>query len=177
MGRVGIDDLEALQGLGLQRAERTELLTAQTECTFVFSSDAGWPSGVVMTFIHVDGVFWLTAVEGRSQTRGIERDPRATIVVSNAGTGLPGRRMAAYKCVVTVHRDRTTLDWFLGEFTKRLQPEDTGPWRKLLDSPNRVVFQARPVAVAVSHDSRKIPDGGRTPPGPAGAQPTPESTP
>jgi hypothetical protein len=32
---------------------------------------------------------------------------------------------------------------------------------KLLDSPNRVIFKAQPVALAVSHDSRKIPGGGR----------------
>jgi hypothetical protein len=113
MGRVGIDDLEALQGLGLRHEERAALLATQTECTFVFSSEAGWPSGVVMTYIHIDGVFWLTAVEGRGQTKGIAKDPRATIVVSNRGTDLPGRQMAAYRCVVTVHRDRRTKAWFI----------------------------------------------------------------
>jgi hypothetical protein len=69
--------------------------------------------------------------------------------------------MAAYRCVVTIHRDRRTKAWFIEEFTKRLQPGNEAPWMKLLDSPNRVVFKAQPVALAVSHDSRKIPGGGR----------------
>ena len=58
------------------------MLATQTECTFVFSSEAGWPSGVVMTYIHIDGVFWLTAVEGRGQTKGIAKDPRCLLYTS-----------------------------------------------------------------------------------------------
>ena len=38
MGRVGIDDLEALQGLGLRHEERAELLATQTECCLLYTS-------------------------------------------------------------------------------------------------------------------------------------------
>ena len=161
MGKLGVDDLEQLKGTHLDRADQNELLTAQTECTFVFSNEEGWPSGVVMSFIVVDGTFWLTAVEGRAHVRALATDQRVSIVVSSAGSGLPGRRMLSVRGEATVHRDDETKQWFLDQFTSRLQPEDPVAWRKLLDSPNRVVFEVRPTAIAVSHDQRKIAGNGR----------------
>ena len=161
MSGLGTENLEKLRGTHLERDDQVELLTTQTECSFVFLDDRGWPRGVVMSFIYEDGRFWLTAVEGRAHVRAADRDERVSIVVSAAGSGLPGRRMVSVRGRVTVHRDRETIDWFLGEFTQRLQPEDPHAWRTLLDSPNRVVFEVEPVAKPVSHDQRKIPGNGR----------------
>jgi len=92
VGRIGIDDLEALQTLKLDLSEQDELFVAQTECTFVFSNAEGWPSGVIMSFVRADGAFWLTAVEGRAHVKALAGEPRVTLVVTNAGTGSPGRR-------------------------------------------------------------------------------------
>ncbi|MEU0483044.1 pyridoxamine 5'-phosphate oxidase family protein [Streptosporangium sp. NPDC006013] len=161
MGRVGVDDLEALQSLKTGRAEQGELLEKQTECTFVFANEHGWPSGVIMSFFVEDGTFWLTAVESRPHARALAADPRVTIVVSNSGTGTPGRQMLAIRGVATVHRDAKTKEWFFEKFTTRMQPEDPAAFTRLLDSPNRVVFEVRSVATAVSHDSRKMPGNGR----------------
>lgn len=161
MGRLGIDDLEDLRGTHLDRADQDELLTAQTECAVVFSGADGWPRGVIMSFVVVDGSFWLTAVEGRAQVKGVDRDKRVSIVVSSAGSGLPGRRMLSILGEAKVHRDDATLQWFLDQFTSRLQPADPVSWRQLLDSRNRVVIEVRPVRVAVSHDQRKIAGNGR----------------
>ncbi|GAA3759208.1 hypothetical protein GCM10022225_50850 [Plantactinospora mayteni] len=161
MARLGIDDLEQLKGTHLDRADQAELLSTQTECSVIFHNDEDWPTGIVMSFIVVDGTFWLTAVEGRLHVRSVERDPRVSIVVSSAGSGLDGRRMLSVRGEATVHRDRETLDWFLGEFTTRLQPEDPVSWRKLLDSPKRVAIEVRPVGITASHDQRKLPGNGR----------------
>jgi len=169
MGQLGIDDLESLKGTHLARADQDELLTAQTECSFVFVNEHGWPSGVVMSFLVVDDTFWLTAVEGRAQVRALADDPRVSIIVSSAGSGLPGRRMLSIRGVAQVHRDVESISWFLDRFTARLQPTDPASWRRLLDSPNRVVIQVHPVAVAVSHDQRKIPGNGRGQSSPATA--------
>jgi general stress protein 26 len=161
VGRVGIDDLEALQTLKLDLSEQDELFVAQTECTFVFANAEGWPSGVIMSFVRADGAFWLTAVEGRAHVKALAGEPRVTLVVTNAGTGSPGRQMLAVRGVATVHRDRATLEWFLPRFTSRMQPADPAAFARLLDSPKRVVVEVRPVAIAVSHDSRKMPGNGR----------------
>lgn len=161
MRRLGIDDLEQLKGTHLGHADQAELLAAQTECTIVFAAEDGWPSGVVMSYFVDDGTFWLTAVEGRLQVRALDRDQRVSIVVSSPGSGLPGRRMISVRGIARVHRDAETLSWFLDQFTARLQPAGPTAWRRLLDSPNRVVFEVRPTAVAVSHDQRKIAGNGR----------------
>ncbi len=167
MGRVGIDDLEALQSLRLDLSAQDELLDAQTECTFVFQGEHGWPSGVVMSFLRADGAFWLTAVRSRPHAKALARDPRVTLVVSNAGTGSTGRQMLAVRGVATVHDDAPTTAWFLERFTARMQPGDPVAFARLLDSPGRVVVEVRPVAVAVSHDSRKMPGNGRGAPAPS----------
>jgi general stress protein 26 len=161
MGKLGVDDLENLKGTHLDKADQGELLEAQTECTFIFSDESGHPCGVVMSFFEQDGVFWLTAVEGRHQVKGLDRDPHCSVVVSSAGSGLPGRRMLSVRGEGTVHRDDATKQWFLDQFTTRLQPTDPVSWRKLLDSPKRVVFEVRPTSILASHDQRKIAGNGR----------------
>jgi general stress protein 26 len=160
MGELGTKNLEKLTGTHLDDEAQDELLHTQTECSFVFSTQEGWPTGVIMSFIHVDGRFWLTAVEGRRHVKAADRDERVSIIVSSAGA-LPGRRMISVRGRVRVHRDRETIDWFLDEFTHRIQPEGADQWRKLLDSPNRVVFEVVPEGSPTSHDQRKIPGNGR----------------
>jgi hypothetical protein len=161
MGKLGVDDLENLKGTHLDKADQGELLGAQTECTFIFSDESGHPAGVVMSFFEENGVFWLTAVEGRHQVKGLDRDPHCSIVVSSAGSGLPGRRMLSVRGEGTVHRDDETKQWFLDQFTTRLQPTDPVSWRKLLDSPKRVVFEVQVTSILASHDQRKIAGNGR----------------
>ncbi|WZH52422.1 MAG: pyridoxamine 5'-phosphate oxidase family protein [Nocardioides alkalitolerans] len=161
MSELGTKNLEKLKGTHLDRSDQEELLATQTECSFVFLDDEGWPRGVIMSFIHDKGSIWLTAVEGRAHVKGAERDERVSVIVSSAGSGLPGRRMVSIKGRVKVHRDPEVKDWFLHEFTHRIQPADPHSWRKLLDSPNRVVFEVVPDGKITSHDQRKIPGNGR----------------
>ncbi|MFD1210825.1 pyridoxamine 5'-phosphate oxidase family protein [Arthrobacter sp. GCM10027362] len=161
MAKTGVENLEDLRGLGLGTDGRAELIQTQSECTFVFTNEDGWASGVVMTYIQLDGSFWVTAVEGRGHVRGVEKDPRVSMVISNAGTGLPGRRMLSMRGTAIIHRDAATKERFLAAFAARHQPEDPESFVRLLDSANRVVIQFHPTAVAVSHDSTRMPGNGR----------------
>src|SRR5439155_17208613 len=83
------------------------------------------------------------------------------LVISNAGTRLSGRRMLAIRGIALAHRDQQTKAWFYPAFTRKLAPNDPQAFQRLLDSPNRVILEVRPVGVAVSHDSRKLPGDGR----------------
>jgi hypothetical protein len=161
MAKTGVDNIEDLRGLGLGREGQSELSNAQTECTFVYTNEHGWASGVVMSYVEFDGSFWVTAVEGRGHVRGVEKDPRVSIVISNAGTDLPGRRMIAMRGTAIIHRDPATKARFLEPFATRHQPDDPESFIRLLDSSNRVVIQFHPAARAVSHDSTKLPGNGR----------------
>jgi hypothetical protein len=171
MARTGIDDLEDLRALRLDDQGRQELFDTATECVFTFANPVGWPSGVVMSFLYADGRLWLTAVAGRAHAEAIKRDPRVTVVVSNAGTQLPGRRMVALRGVAFLHADEQTKRWFLPRFARKLAPADPDAFVRLLDSPERVVVEVRPVQVTASHDSRKMPGDGR------GGQTRPDSSP
>lgn len=161
MAETGVDNIEDLRGLGLGMDGRAELIQAQSECTFVFTNEDGLASGVVMSYIQFDGSFWVTAVEGRGHVRGVEKDPRVSMVISNAGTGLPGRRMLSMRGTAIIHRDAATKEKFLESFAARHQPDDPQSFIRLLNSANRVVIQFHPTAVAVSHDSTKMPGNGR----------------
>jgi len=161
MARTGIDDLEDLHALRLDEQGRQELLQTATECVFTFANPAGWPSGVVMSFLYAEDRLWLTAVAGRAHAAAIRRDPRVTVVISNAGTALPGRRMIALRGVALLHADEPTKRWFLPLFARKLAPADPDAFARLLDSPQRVVVEVRPVQVTASHDSRKMPGDGR----------------
>ncbi|WP_026927548.1 pyridoxamine 5'-phosphate oxidase family protein [Granulicoccus phenolivorans] len=161
MGRLGIDDIENLRSVRLGLAERDELLAAQTECTFCFRGPDGWPSGVIMSFLLAEGHFWFTSVAGRPQVDRLAEDARVSLVVTNAGTDLPGRQMLTLRGTAVVHRDAARKDWFFGEFTRRHQPADPAAFRRLLDSPNRVVIEVTPTGIAASHDSRRMPGNGR----------------
>jgi general stress protein 26 len=157
--KLGTENLEKLKGTNLDPEDREKLLLEQTEATFVFTDEEGWPRGIIMSYIWDKGRFWFTAVEGRRHAVSAERDGRVSVVVTSKGD--PARMMVSFRGRCTVHRDRETVDWFLHEFTHRLQPQGPDVWRTLLDSPNRVVFEVEPVGKPTTHDQRKLPGNGR----------------
>jgi hypothetical protein len=161
MGRLGIDDLEDLSVARLGAVEIADLLAAATEATLVFVGPDGWPMGVVVSFLKDDECFWVTAVEGRGHTLGVQRDARVSLVITNAGTSLAGRRMVAVRGTAWVHRDQATKRAILPKLAARLAPDGPEAMVRLLDSPKRVVIEIRPVAVSASHDSRRIAGDGR----------------
>jgi general stress protein 26 len=152
-------DNESLGAARLDDTARDSLIQQETECVFVFSGRDGWPSGVVMSYIFADGAFWLTSVLGRRQVTGARADPRVTIVISNHGAG--GRKMISVRARATVKVDAATKDWFYPLFARRLNPAAPDQFRALLDSPNRVILECRPVGAWTSHDSLRLPGDGR----------------
>jgi general stress protein 26 len=117
--------------------------------------------GVVISFMEANGTLWLTSVEGRAQTRAVAADPHVSVIVSNAGTALEGRRMIALRGTCYLHRDADTKAWFFPLFAAKLAPGGEEAFVQLMDSPKRVIFEVRPVAVALSHDSRQMAGDGR----------------
>lgn len=114
-----------------------------------------------MSYLRLDDSFWFTAVEGRGHVRGIEKDPRVSFVISNAGTTLPGRRMLSIRGTAIIHREVATKQRMLTAFAQHHKRDDPESFLRLLDSPRRVVIQVYPTAVAVSHDSTKMAGDGR----------------
>ena len=162
MAKTGVDNIEDLRGLGLGMNGRAELIQTQSECTFVFTNEDGWASGVVMTYTSSStGRFGSLPSKAAGTCVALRRIRASSMVVSNAGAGLPGRRMLSMRGTAIIHRDAATKERFLEAFAARHQPEDSESFIRLLNSANRVVIQFHPTAVAVSHDSTKMPGNGR----------------
>ncbi len=160
-GRLGIDDLEDLRPARPRNDAVEELVTEATEMTLIVNGADGWPRGVVVSFVRDGGSYWVTSVEGRGYLRSLRADPRVSLVVSNAGTSLPGRRMLALRGRATVHTDQRTRARMLPMIARRLAPQDPDAMVRLLDSPGRLLIEIVPVAVSASHDSRLIAGNGR----------------
>lgn len=146
--------LESLRSARLDSASRHELLAGEVECTVCFVDDSGWPGGVVMNYVHDDGRFWLTAVEGRSQVVAVDRDPRVTVVVSRRRP----RAMVAFRGRARVHRDPAIVQPWLDTFSHAWGESRQTEFRIMLDTPSRVVIEVCDLVVAVSHDHRWLGD-------------------
>ncbi|MFO7191096.1 MULTISPECIES: pyridoxamine 5'-phosphate oxidase family protein [Thermocrispum] len=157
----GAKDIEDLSRARLAPEGRAELFAEQTECVLSFLED-GLPTAVVLSYlVDEHGHFWFATVEGRRQVRGVDADPRVAVVVSSAGTGLPGRRMVALRGRARVHRDRAVVMDRVRRLAPRLAPGDPEAFVRLLDSPNRVVIEVVPTEVTASHDSTRLAGDGR----------------
>ncbi|KAB1640581.1 pyridoxamine 5'-phosphate oxidase family protein [Gulosibacter chungangensis] len=159
--QVGEKDLEDLSQARLDTASQQELLDAQTECTLIFSGDDGEPSGTVLSFAVNEGTFLFTSVRGRAQVRGIERNPEVSIVISNAGTDLPGRRMLSLRGTARIHNDPDSIEPMLQILAERLAPDGQDAFLTLLRSPKRVVIEVTPSRVVASHNSLRMAGDGR----------------
>lgn len=161
MATVGVDDLEKLRSLRASPEAQRELIDAQTEAVVTFTAESGWANGVVMSYLPHGGSFWVTAVADREHARAARRDPRVSVVLSNAGTGLAGRRMLTARCLAHSYSDEQTKQWFYDAFAQRLNVANPQGFVDLLNSGNRVVMELRPVRISTSHDSRNLPGDGR----------------
>ncbi|MBM7365855.1 pyridoxamine 5'-phosphate oxidase family protein [Gordonia hydrophobica] len=164
--RPGSTDIERLAHARLTAEAASALLAEQTECTFCFLDRDGAPAAVVLSFAVDDGRFWFTSVDGRVQVRGVQRDPRVSIVVSGTGTGARGRQMLAVKGHATVHRDIAGLGDKLDLLAMRLAPTHPEKFIDLLTSPRRLLIEVTPSETVASHDSRRLAGDGRGGPAP-----------
>ena len=151
-------DFEDVRGYVLDDADEQELLLRQIECTFSWSRRDGHPFGVVMNYVFLDGRFWLTASRMRKRVSAVQRDPRVCIAISSRGSGIAARRSISYARSCTVHDDAETLHWFYPRFAAAMRPDDpdrAAEFVRLLDSPNRVVFEVVPER-RVGYDGAKM---------------------
>ena len=162
-----LQDYEKVSIYRLDPGTQEKLLSTHRECVFNWSTQDGWPMGVIMSYLWKDGRFWLTAGAHRHRISAVRRDPRVSVVVTSTGTELgPGKTVTAKgRCVI--HEDRETKDWFYKAFSEHLYggPEHAEPFRERLDSPLRVVLEVIPEKY-ITYDGVKmfLDQAGKLPP-------------
>jgi general stress protein 26 len=141
-----LQDYEKVSIYPLDADLQEQLLSAQRECVFNWSTREGWPMGVIMSCLWRDGRMWLTSAAHRHRISAVRRDPRVSVVVTSTGTPLGPGKTVTIKGRCIVHEDRETKDWFYPEFSAQLypNPEHADPFCKRLDSPLRVVLEIVP---------------------------------
>ena len=51
---------DSVKGYTLDEDAERQLIEAQNECTFMWSTKEGWPVGVIMSYVFHEGCFWLS---------------------------------------------------------------------------------------------------------------------
>jgi len=153
-----VPDYEDVRQFTLDQERRRELLRAQNECSFVWSTREGWPVGVTMSFLWRDGRIWLTSSSQRKRVAAVRRDDRVSVIVSSAGTSLGPGKTVTIKGRCVVHDDDATKRWFLPALAAAVFPDHErrrDSFARLLDSPRRVVLEVVPTA-EISHDVDRL---------------------
>ena len=152
------ENYEDVTVYGLDDDVEAEMLDAQNECTFIWSNQEGWPVGVIMSYVHRDGRFWLTASSQRARISAVKRDPRVCIVVTSTGSKMARNKTVTYKGTCTVHADQDTKDWFYPALAAAIRRDDIKGqevFAKFLDSPRRVILEVEPTQ-RIGYDGGKM---------------------
>ena len=147
-----------VRGYTLDNAAERELVEAQNECTFMWSTKDGWPVGVIMSYVFEHGAFWLSVSSLRVRVQAVERDPRCSISITSKGVAVPGGRSLTYKGTCEVLKDQPTIDWFLPALARRLRPGDASAqalFYQLNNTPNRRVLKFSPLKT-IGYDGQKM---------------------
>jgi len=144
------------------------LLTTQTECTFMWSTAAGDPVGVIMNFVFDKGRFWMTCTRRRKRVPAIEARPRVAVAISSRGTNIGVSQSITYKGDAIVHEDSDVAAWFYPALAARVRPGDTkkqAAFVSHLEGPDRVIIEIVP-DTRIGFDSEAMfansPAGGST---------------
>ena len=143
------DSYEDVSMFTLSGDREQTLLDKQTECTFMWTTSAGDPVGVIMNFVYADGSFWLTCTRRRKRVPAVEARPRVAVAISSRGTDIGISQAVTYKGDAVVLDDRETLDWMYSALAAKVRPGKTdaqAAFAAHLDSPGRVVIKITPDA-------------------------------
>ena len=151
------ENYEDVTVYGLDDDVEAEMLHAQNECTFIWSNKEGWPVGVIMSYVFLEGKFWLTATSQRARISAVRRDPRVCIVVTSTGSSSRPHKTVTYKGTCTIRDDQATKEWFYPALAAALQedPERRAVFAKFLDSPRRVILEVEPTQ-RIGYDGGKM---------------------
>jgi hypothetical protein len=124
-----------------------ELLRKQIECTFIWTNKSGHGVGVIMNYVAKDGSIWVTATRQRARIKALQRDPRASIVISSIGTDMGPGKQLTYIGRVVIHDDQETRDWFYPAMADIISPYPAPTPEaaiRHLDTPLRVILELVP---------------------------------
>lgn len=147
-------NLENTKGFSLSDELQEKLLASADECVMSWSTDEGWPMAINHIFLWHEGRIWTTTSGLKLRAKALRKRPVSCIVVSGMGNEVGPERSVSIKTRVTIHDDRATKDWFYPAIAAKENPDNSDmaeAFVNLLDSPNRVILEHKPVKF-ISYD-------------------------
>ena len=164
-----VDSYEDVSIFTLSGDREERLLDEQIECTFMWSTRAGDPVGVIMNYLWQDGRFWITCTRRRKRVDAVLARPRVAVCISSRGTKINSSQTVTYKGTATVRDDQEVKDWFYPALAAKVRPFDDAAQAAFadhLDTPGRVIIEIEP-DVRIGFDSEQMfknsPAAGRRP--------------
>jgi hypothetical protein len=133
----------------LSEQQIDQLMTQGWECALNWTTQDGWPVGVMHVFVWHEGRVWLNFMSHRHRAAAIRRDPRVSIIVSSSSAppGAP-QGQATMKGRVVFHDDDEEIrHWHYRMLGEKMSPGDQAAQDDLfesLDSPLRTVLEIIP---------------------------------
>ncbi len=149
---------EDVSVFALDDSRERVLLDAQTECTFMWTTDSGAPVGVVMNYLVRDGHFWLTCTRRRKRVAAVEARPRVALAISSRGTDIGVSQAVTYQGTAVVHDTDEVKAWFYPALAAKVRPDSETQQRAFvdhLDTPGRVVIEIVP-GTRIGFDSEQM---------------------
>lgn len=153
-----VDSYEDVSIFTLSEEREQRLLDAQTECTFMWTTRAGEPVGVIMNFVLRGGRFWITCTRQRKRVPAVIARPRVALAVTSRGTDIGISQTVTYKGTATVRDDDAIKAWFYPALAARVRPGDDAAQAAFcahLDTDVRVIIEIEP-DVRIGFDSEQM---------------------
>ncbi len=144
---MAVQNYEEVDVYPIEPDLQEEILKTQNECSFVWGTQDHWPIGVIMSYVWLDGKFWLTASSQRPRIRAIRRDPRVSLIISSVGTKFGPAKSITVKGRVRLLDDRATKDRILPLLSAAILPgadEFQKKFTAMMDSERRLVLEVTP---------------------------------
>lgn len=123
------------------------LLNEQSECTLSWLTRAGGPASTVVSFVLLDGLIAMTALEHSPRVSAIRRNPNVAIVVSGHGSPVGHSRCVSVQGQCEIRNDPETRDRFFPLFSNAVLPgsrKGAEMMAKGMNTPENLVLLVKP---------------------------------
>jgi general stress protein 26 len=123
------------------------LLNEQNECTLSWLTRAGLPASTVVSFVLLDGLIAMTALERSARVTAIRRNPNVALVVSGSGSPVGHSRCVSIQGECEIRGDQETRDRFFPIFSDSVLPDSrkgAEMMEKGMNTPENLVLLVTP---------------------------------
>jgi len=123
------------------------LLTEQNECTLSWLTRLGPPASTVVSFVLLDGLIAMTALEQSARVRAIRRTPQVALAVSGSGSPVGHSRCVSIQGECEIRGDQEIRDRFFPLFSQSVLPDSrkgAEMMAKSMNSPENLVLLVTP---------------------------------